>query len=271
MKGMVIIPLDMIRKGVAWLAEKMGIDWLSDALSSFSFDEIFNFIIDFFKNLFKPKADDGFFSITEEVIKLVSGLVEAWNNIETSAGNIVETVWEKVQAIVAKIREFFAKFLKWVPGFGDTDDADIRTKERTKLEEKIAEEQGRIDRSKAGENEYVGFEGAGQIQSERKIKMMERELEKLKEKNLETLEPEELKPEQIEKEKITKSTNELEQRQNNIASKQASNNGAPIISDTSTNAVDQSITTVNNNSYTGGSPSARVDMSDNPMMAWRTA
>ena len=50
MKGIVIIPLDLIRKGVGWLAEKMGIDWLADAMGSFSFEKIFDFIISFIKN-----------------------------------------------------------------------------------------------------------------------------------------------------------------------------------------------------------------------------
>jgi hypothetical protein len=53
------------------------------------------------------------------------------------------------------------------------------------LEAQIAEEQARIDRSKAGENEYLGFESSGIEKSQKKIEQMKRDLELVRKRNAE--------------------------------------------------------------------------------------
>ena len=77
-KGMVIIPLDLIRKGAAWLAEKMGMDWIADALGSFSFEDSFDFIIKFITNWFAREPEEGYFSIVKLLFDIIGGIVEGW-------------------------------------------------------------------------------------------------------------------------------------------------------------------------------------------------
>ena len=270
-KGIVIIPLDLIRKGAAWLAEKMGIDWLADALGSFSFEDAFDFIIKFVTNWFSTKPEEGYFSIVKFALDILDGVVEGFQVLKNEGpAEFVKWLGEKVKGIIDMIKDFLAGMLEKATFglFGGEDDPEA---EKAELEKKIAEEQAKIDRSKAGANEYLGFEGAGQKASENRIKMMERELEHLQSKNQLIEQENQL---MLEQNNVNEKSLELNKRTEDVAAQKDENiNGGRggVIADVG-NVTDAS-TNVNNvsHNYSPGPPSARADMSDNPMMAWKTA
>jgi hypothetical protein len=56
-KGIFIVPLDLLKDGVSWLAKKMGFENFSAALDGFSFNDTFDKILKVFSNLFSSKPE----------------------------------------------------------------------------------------------------------------------------------------------------------------------------------------------------------------------
>ena len=75
-KGIFIVPLDLLKDGVSWLAEKMGFENFSAALDSFSFNDIFDKFIKFGNNIFSSEPEEGYFSIVKMVGDVIDNIVE---------------------------------------------------------------------------------------------------------------------------------------------------------------------------------------------------
>ncbi|MDF1699519.1 MAG: hypothetical protein P1U56_26940, partial [Saprospiraceae bacterium] len=73
-KGIFIVPLDLLKKGVSWLAEKMGFENFSAALDGFSFNDTFDKILKVFSNLFSSEPEEGYFSITKFISDQIDSL-----------------------------------------------------------------------------------------------------------------------------------------------------------------------------------------------------
>ena len=114
----------------------------------------------------------------------IVALKEKVDNMKLAGKEFADFITKNMTDIIAKIKE---KFIGWFHKltFGvfkaeDPDTADLeRAEEKAKLQSKIAEEQARIDRSKAGEDEYADFESMGIKRSERKIKEAQKKLDAL--------------------------------------------------------------------------------------------
>jgi hypothetical protein len=73
-KGIFIVPLDLLKDGVSWLAKKMGFENFSAALDGFSFNDTFDKILKVFSNLFSLEPEEGYFSITKFISDQIDSL-----------------------------------------------------------------------------------------------------------------------------------------------------------------------------------------------------
>ena len=80
-KGIFIVPLDLLKDGVSWLAEKMGFENFSKALDSFSFNDTFDKFIKFGKNLFSSEPEEGYFSIVKWAGDGIDSLVKSMKDL----------------------------------------------------------------------------------------------------------------------------------------------------------------------------------------------
>ena len=99
---MIGIPLDLLKKGVAWLLTKMGFDESAEALKSFSFSKLisdmvgglFGFIqsaVDWIKSLFTdPKAT----------------LAALWLKI-VGEGGLIDMLWAPVKGVIEWVKTLF--------------------------------------------------------------------------------------------------------------------------------------------------------------------
>ena len=108
---------------------------------------------------------------------------ETINNLKTEGPEgVASWLKDSVKDVWGSVAGWFKKGMDWLKKTFTKSDAEKEAAaiaKESELKSKISEEQARIDRSNAGENEYVGFEGAGQKASENRIKMMEHQLESL--------------------------------------------------------------------------------------------
>ena len=58
---LVMMPLDFLKGAVAWILDLIGLDFIADILSSFSFQDLFSGLVDMFMGLFDG-FEDGFMS-----------------------------------------------------------------------------------------------------------------------------------------------------------------------------------------------------------------
>ena len=72
-RGILIIPLDLLKSGFSWLMGKLGFTELEKTLDSFSFNEMFDKFVEAYKNFFSMEPEEGYFSI-------VKFLVDGFNN-----------------------------------------------------------------------------------------------------------------------------------------------------------------------------------------------
>ena len=82
-KGIFIVPLDLLKDGVEWIARQMGFEKFADALGSFSFDETFDKLIKFGKNLFSSEPEEGYFSIVKFMADKVQGVKDWFDTLMT--------------------------------------------------------------------------------------------------------------------------------------------------------------------------------------------
>ena len=245
-KGIFIIPLDMLTNLVSWAAEKLGFDGVAKFLDDkVSFEGLFNFYVDFFKNLWSPEPQEGFFSITKFIMNMIKAIPKAIDEIKQEG--IGPWLARKIKEIMKFIKDKLTGYLTF---WKDDDAVGDTTKDVKEMEDKnISLQIRKLQKANASEED------------KKRVEELKAEIERRKN----------LKEVPIEPTTINKQTNEVANLQKQNADRQASNNNSPVISDSSTNAVDQSVTNVNNNSFAGGSPSVKADMADNPMFAWRTA
>ena len=134
--------LDLVKMGLSWVASKLGFDGLSEWLDSFS-------IADMVKEGISNLLDMLDMLFTDLIPALVAGLKNKAMNPFTAGA----------------FQDGFNDRMYGTEGAEAGGKADSRffalKDEQRAVSAKIAEEQARIDRSNAGENEYYGFEVNG--------------------------------------------------------------------------------------------------------------
>ena len=187
--GLVGIPLDFLKAGIAWLGTKMGFDmkWLSE----FSFSDMISGLVgkifdgiqgmvDFVKDLFDfsdlsifeifGKLIDIVFAPLNLAINFVKGLF--WFGDPEEPFSLSGLIFDTAKSIFDWFTGLFdidimgliksipgaGKVLSWF-GFGE-DEAAVPSGDMS-LDDQIAAAQDRIARSEGGENVYKGFEGGG--------------------------------------------------------------------------------------------------------------
>lgn len=99
-KGLIGIPLDLLKSGVAWIAEKLGFEGAADWLRSFSFSELIG------------KLFDGINSIWQ-------GIIEFFGNMFSAEGR--KKNMEKLRGMLGGINDFIKKILRVILPDPDAD------------------------------------------------------------------------------------------------------------------------------------------------------
>ena len=187
--GLVGIPLDFLKAGIAWLGTKMGFDmkWLSE----FSFSDMISGLVgkifdgiqgmvDFVKDLFDfsdlsifeifGKLIDIVFAPLNLAINFVKGLFGFGDPEEpfSLSGLIFDTAKSIFDWFTGLFDIDIMGLIKSIPGAGKVlswfgcgeDEAAVPSGDMS-LDDQIAAAQDRIARSEGGENVYKGFEGGG--------------------------------------------------------------------------------------------------------------
>ena len=111
-KGIFIVPLDLLKDGVSWLAKKMGFENFSAALDGFSFNDTFDKILKVYSNLFSSKPEEGYFSITKFIIDQIDSLFKFFDTLEmpdpiqvlkTLLGNYIDLLTNPVDYIYNRV------------------------------------------------------------------------------------------------------------------------------------------------------------------------
>lgn len=111
-KGIFIVPLDLLKDGVSWLAKKMGFENFSAALDGFSFNDTFDKILKVFSNLFSSKPEKGYFSITKFISDQIDSLFKFFDTLEmpdpiqvlkTLLGNYIDLLTNPVDYIYNRV------------------------------------------------------------------------------------------------------------------------------------------------------------------------
>ena len=111
-KGIFIVPLDLLKDGVSWLAEKMGFENFSAALDGFSFNDTFDKILKVYSNLFSSEPDEGYFSITKFISDQIDSLFKFFDTLEmpdpiqalkTLLGNTIDLLTNPVDYIYNRV------------------------------------------------------------------------------------------------------------------------------------------------------------------------
>lgn len=125
LKNILTVPLDLLRQGAAWIADKVGLDGVSDMLKSFSFSDIFDRIVEgirgmfdaFFEILFDPDK-----SVGQKIMAIVDGVWESIKNFITSAFTMLKDklfswgkeknadgTWVKKKTVMEDVGDTFRK------------------------------------------------------------------------------------------------------------------------------------------------------------------
>ena len=111
-KGIFIVPLDLLKDGVSWLAKKMGFENFSAALDGFSFNDTFDKILKVFSNLFSSEPEEGYFSITKFISDQIDSLFKFFDTLEmpdpiqvlkTLLGNYIDLLTNPVDYIYNRV------------------------------------------------------------------------------------------------------------------------------------------------------------------------
>jgi len=111
-KGIFIVPLDLLKDGVSWLAKKMGFENFSAALDGFSFNDTFDKILKVFSNLFSSEPEEGYFSITKFISDQIDSLFTFFDTLEmpdpiqvlkTLLGNTIHLLTNPVDYIYNRV------------------------------------------------------------------------------------------------------------------------------------------------------------------------
>lgn len=113
-KGIFIVPLDLLKDGVSWLAEKMGFENFSKALDSFSFNDTFDKFIKFGKNLFSSEPEEGYFSIVKWAGDGIDSLVKFMKDLipDDIIGSLKKLAGDALDIITAPHRWLWNNAIK---------------------------------------------------------------------------------------------------------------------------------------------------------------
>ena len=133
-RGILIIPLDLLKSGFSWLMGKIGFTELEKTLDSFSFNEMFDKFVAAYKNFFSTEPEEGYFSIVrflldgfdnavafvksglegagDGISQALDGLLKIATNLfslepEEGAFSIVKFIIDKANSIKDTIKGFF--------------------------------------------------------------------------------------------------------------------------------------------------------------------
>jgi len=82
-KGIFIVPLDLLKQGVSWIAGKLGFEQFEKFLDEkVSFNDMFDGILKFAKNLFASEPEKGYFSITKFISDQIDSLFTFFDTLE---------------------------------------------------------------------------------------------------------------------------------------------------------------------------------------------
>ena len=133
-RGIIVIPLDLLKSGFSWLMGALGFEELEKTLDSFSFNEMYDKFIAAYKNFFSTEPEEGYFSIVRFLLdgvengvafvksgiegagdmasKAFDAIVKFGKNLfalepEEGEFSIVKFIMDKVQNIKDTIKGFF--------------------------------------------------------------------------------------------------------------------------------------------------------------------
>lgn len=89
-KGIFIVPLDLLKQGVSWIAGKLGFEQFEKFLDEkVSFNDMFDGILKFAKNLFASEPEEGTFSLVKSILNIIDN-IKKWfqTNIVDGFANI---------------------------------------------------------------------------------------------------------------------------------------------------------------------------------------
>lgn len=154
-----------------------------------------NIAINAIKDIFKFGDPNEPFRLSKFITDVVQSIVcwfednFSWEKIKSkieSGLDIVKSIGDTIANTITSVADWFKenftldKLLENSPTLKKAlQFAGVVDKTAGDIEAEIAREQSRIDRSLAGENEYVGFEDSGREDSAEKIKELQAELTKL--------------------------------------------------------------------------------------------
>jgi len=75
-RGIFIIPLDLLKSGLSWLLGKLGFSEAEKLLDSFSFNEMYDKMIAIYKNFFSTEPEEGYFSIVKFIMDSIDGMIK---------------------------------------------------------------------------------------------------------------------------------------------------------------------------------------------------
>jgi len=112
-KGIFIVPLDLLKQGVSWIAGKLGFEQFEKFLDEkVSFNDMFDGILKFAKNLFASEPEKGYFSITKFISDQIDSLFTFFDTLEmpdpiqvlkTLLGNTIDLLTNPVDYIYNRV------------------------------------------------------------------------------------------------------------------------------------------------------------------------
>jgi len=75
-RGIFIIPLDLLKSGLSWLLGKLGFSEAEKLLDSFSFNEMYDKMVAIYKNFFSTEPEEGYFSIVKFIMDSIDGMIK---------------------------------------------------------------------------------------------------------------------------------------------------------------------------------------------------
>lgn len=150
---------------LTWTTDTIGAGWtsLTDFVSQ-KWEDI--------KSWFGEKLTMAGDTIDSEVNFISKLVTDAWESVKQWFMDALSGIADSLPSMDDITSSLIASLPSWmVPDSYKTPDMIA-----TEIKTKIADEQGRIDRSKAGSNEYYGYESTGQAESAKIIKELEAQL-----------------------------------------------------------------------------------------------
>jgi len=184
LKGLIALPLDMLKAGLSWITGKFGADKLVDALESFSFEEMFDKVLDvmhqFVNNPIEMFLDFGrkqlerirntdyseliatltdsvtttlldvLTFVPRKIIEFANDLGKRVLDFDLLQGIDLDEVYDAFKNWVLNMKN---KLLGWIPGIGDKtldETLDESIRQQNKRQVRLAREQGIVESGRFG-------------------------------------------------------------------------------------------------------------------------